>query len=100
MPEDVTVQPDGKPGKAVATDALVCMVVGVQPPALGVLVAVVSRWVPSNGIGALFDVDVTAGGAAATGAAPFPLEWIVPPLDLIDCQVPSVPEYEYCVPVE
>ena len=62
---------------------------------------VVSLCVPSKGIGALFEVEVTAGAAepATDGTLPLP-ELTDPPTAWIDCQLPLVPEYVYCVPVE
>ena len=47
--------------------------------------------VPENGRGAPFEIDVTGGAAdTATEPAPEPLELIVPPLDLMLCQLPLV----------
>ena len=59
-------------------------------------------YVPPNGIGLFEVVEVMAGAAdsATDGTAPPELPLIVPPEDFIDCQLPSVPEYVYCDPVE
>ena len=48
----------------------------------------------------LFVVSVDDGSTAGCTAAPLPLELTVPPTAVIDCQVPSVLEYVYWLPVE
>lgn len=58
----------------------------------GLKVEELSEWVPSNGIGAPLDVEVTAGAADPAGDAPLPPELTVPPTAWIDCQLPLVPE--------
>lgn len=93
LPELVTVQPSGKPGYEVAVAVeLVCIVVATHGHPLLTAVDEVSRCVPSNGIGALLETEVMAGDDESTGVAPLPDELMVPPLDLMDCHVPSLPE--------
>ena len=100
FPEDVTVQPLGSPEIAVTAEltAVTKLAVGVptQGQTLGVTkVEVVSLCVPeSKGIGALLDEEEVTEGAGPVDAGVFepPLPLIVPPEDLIDSHVPSVPE--------
>lgn len=95
FPSSVTVHPLGRPGYVVTVaTGLFWRVVGTQGYIFGVTkVEVVSRWVPWNGIGALFEDAVTAGGAAPTGTTPLPPpEFTLPPTAWIESQVPLVPE--------
>ena len=56
-----------------------------------VKVDVGSRFVPESGIGAPFDTEVTAGAeTTAEESPPDPDELIVPPSDLILCQLPLI----------
>ena len=72
-------------------EALVANVDATQGYVFGFTYVESDRCVPSKGIGAPLDDVVICGASATTGEAPFPLVLIFPS-DLIDCQVPSVPE--------
>ena len=101
FPDAFTVQPLGSPDIVVVT-ALVTAVsnVAVAEPTHGYIegvikLEVVSAWVPSKGSGAVLVgvIEGTAGAATVgTGLPGVPFELILPPLDVIDCQVPLVPE--------
>ena len=86
----------------VGVTVLVCSVVApaTQGYTFGwVYVEELSLWVPSNGKGALLDVEVTAGGATPATTAPLPpptLPWSA----WIEPEVPLVSVYRYAVPVE
>ena len=70
---------------------------GTQGYTSGVVyVEVVSPWVPEKGRGAPFEMAVTDGAAAAAEASAFePDEPIVPPVDLMLCQLPLMSPYVY-----
>lgn len=96
LPDELIVQPLGRPEMLVTTDVPVVVrmlsvalathghIVGVVPVVLGY---------PKPPTGALFEAaDVTDGLATVLLGVSWPVPLMLPPLDLIDCQVPLVPE--------
>jgi hypothetical protein len=111
FPDEFIVQPLGSPEIVVVIAVLTAVSsVAVAEPIQGYMdgvmkLEVVCACVPSNGSGAVLMVgDVLVGPAgAAIVEREFPeerLPLILPPLELIDCHVPLLPEYVYCEPVE
>jgi hypothetical protein len=111
FPDEFTVQPLGSPEIVVVITLLIAVSsVAVAEPTHGYIEGVTkldvgSPWVLSKGSGAVLiagGVIVGTAGAAivAAGFPGVPLPLILPPFDLMDCQVPLVPEYVYWEPVE
>ena len=91
------VHPLGRPEILVTTDepvvvSMLSVALGTQGHTVGVVAVVVFAY-PKPPTGALFDeADVTEGLATVLLGVSSPVPLMLPPLDLIDCHVPDVPE--------
>ena len=96
LPDELIVQPLGRPDMLVTTDApvvvrMLSVALGTQGHTVGVVAVVLGY--PKPPTGALFDeADVTDGLATVLLGVSWPVLLMLPPFDLIDCHVPLVPE--------
>lgn len=97
LPDELTVQPLGKPDMLVSTGVpvvvrMLSVALGTQGHTVGVVTVVVLGY-PKPPTGALFEeADVTEGLGTVLLGVSSPVLLMLPPLDLIDCHVPLVPE--------